>query len=279
MARRRKRAAEESPVSFFSFQDIICCVTGILVLVTMILAMELVNRNSLDKPQSGPLGELRQEMVRLRGEIEVARKEQERLNKLLSTAKASILKASANAAVLPQNIPALEEGAKLAEMQAAKVKTTLAEKESLRDQLQIELLGLASSTQTDAQRIEEVKKQIAIEKSRPDVPAPGGAPSSLRPLYVEFSPSDVKIGQLSATGQPVLAQKLASYQAFLSWAGKRKTTEEFFVLMVKPDTITDFAKLRFELRKLGFQVGWDAVLPDYSFFKPTTAASEKKEAN
>ena len=61
----------------------------------------------------------------------------------------------------------------------------------------------------------------------------------------------------------------------MKWAGRRKTAEDFFVLMVKPDTVADFAKLRFDLRKLGFQVGWDAVLPDYSFLKLSDRSADK----
>ena len=269
MPRRRKRAQEEAPVSFFSFQDIICCVTGILVLITMLLSLDLINRSGVaGASKEGPFAALRQE-------IEAARQEQERLNKLLASAKASILEASANAAILPQDVPVLEERAKLAEQKAAKAKMTLDEKTSLRDQLQIELLGLASSSQTEAQRIAEIKKKIVQEKERPEVPAPGGVPSNLTPLYVEFSPSEVLVWHLSPTGKPVMLQRLAGYSAFMKWAGRRKTAEDFFVLMVKPDTVADFAKLRFDLRKLGFQVGWDAVLPDYSFLKLSDRSADK----
>ena len=44
MSRRGKRHREEAPTSFFSFQDIIASVTGIMLLVTLLLSMELMTR-------------------------------------------------------------------------------------------------------------------------------------------------------------------------------------------------------------------------------------------
>lgn len=267
MPRRRKRASEEAPVSFFSFQDIICCVAGILVLITMMLALDLINRTGIN----GKDHEI--QFAEMRTKIAKARDRQDELNKRLASAKETFFKATASVGALPQDIPVLEEQVRIAELQAAKLKSTLEQKASLRDELQMEFEGLKESSQTEAQRLEEIKKKVTTEKERPDVPAPGGIPSKMTPVYVEFSPSEVRIGQLSATGKPLLVQRLPSYSSFLKWAGNRKSSEDFFVLLVKPDYIADFAKLRFELRKLGFQVGWDAVLPDYSFIK----SSEKKE--
>ena len=43
MSRSRKRR-DESAVSFFSFQDIIASVTGIMLLITLLLVLELVVR-------------------------------------------------------------------------------------------------------------------------------------------------------------------------------------------------------------------------------------------
>ena len=46
----RRRSARQSAFSLFSFQDIITSVTGIMVLITLLLAVELINRTEASPP-------------------------------------------------------------------------------------------------------------------------------------------------------------------------------------------------------------------------------------
>ena len=49
MSRRRRRSA---PFSLFAFQDIITSVTGIMLVITMLLALELLERTDVAPPQA-----------------------------------------------------------------------------------------------------------------------------------------------------------------------------------------------------------------------------------
>src|SRR5688500_3894328 len=53
MTRRRRRSAG-SPVSFFSFQDIVTSVTGILILVTLLMTLDLITRARFVANVPGP---------------------------------------------------------------------------------------------------------------------------------------------------------------------------------------------------------------------------------
>lgn len=67
MARGRRRAADETPVSFFSFQDVMMCTIGITLISTMILIMQLGRAAAASAPRSMPRGtvEVDAELARL----------------------------------------------------------------------------------------------------------------------------------------------------------------------------------------------------------------------
>ena len=66
MSRRGRQ--DEEPMSFFSFQDIIACITGIMVLITMLLALELATRKpARGKEESELAGAVRDARGRLAG--------------------------------------------------------------------------------------------------------------------------------------------------------------------------------------------------------------------
>src|SRR5436190_2084488 len=85
MARRGRRSAE-SPMSFFSFQDIITSVTGILILVTLLMSLELVTRaqvQSIPSPTNEELASVSQRVRRAQGEKDALSANNDSLQELL----------------------------------------------------------------------------------------------------------------------------------------------------------------------------------------------------
>ena len=96
MSRRDRR--HEAPMSFFSFQDIICCVTGVLVLITLLMAIELARR-----PQT--LGVNAQttslDWVTLNSQLKEAEKHRDNLTASLSRTQATLTQLSKTAVLTP----------------------------------------------------------------------------------------------------------------------------------------------------------------------------------
>lgn len=70
----RRNRPQEPPVTLFSFQDIITSVTGILILVTLMMVLDILNRSAATEATTSPSAEIERENARLRETI-AARKE------------------------------------------------------------------------------------------------------------------------------------------------------------------------------------------------------------
>ena len=260
---RKSRGAEENPVSFFSFQDIIMCATAILVFITLMLLIDLTNRKAKDPnapavpTASQPADVAMAELQKKRDEL--ARKLIEIQNLLASM--------EGKPEINLKEVDALQESIDELKRQLAALNIDLDSKTGEIGQL---LAQLKAQQEIEAQlkkKLEELQAVLAKNKNRPDVPAPGGAGIDKSPVYVELN-ADSAIVALIPPDSPAQVVKTfpakGAEEAVAKWAASRSTSKDYFVILVRPQTVDTFKLLRRKLREKGFLVAWDIWIAEKS---------------
>ena len=260
---RRSRRVREAPMSFFSFQDIISCTTGILVLITLLLTMELATRTYADVPS-------KQSEDELRTALNDAQAQRERLAQQVDAAKTTAASA-ARGPISPSRLLEAQRKAALRHDQVLATEQRLnkldAEIATTTQKLQ-EAKTLAQSLSAGIARYREQLKET-LKESR--VVLIGGPATAKEAVLVELALEKVQVGLGRTPDERHVIQSFQGMQAiddFLAWAPARDPAADYFVLFVRPDAAGAFDHVVDALRgKLGFEVGWDAWPVDRSLFE------------
>jgi hypothetical protein len=268
MGRKDKRAGE-SAMSFFSFQDIICCVTGILIFVTLMISMELMSRG-------GTAGSIEDAALESRMSIDSAQRRLARLkdeyDQIIEAQQAlsgdPITQARIDA--LEKQVQELESSRRLVNQQrniekieAAQLSQQLRDARRRNEELQKQLLAL---TQT-----------VAREEARSSIPVPGGSEKNLKPVFLEVAANGIIVADFNDAGDIRQLARFAGADAIISalkWAETRNPKTDYPVLLVRAGAIEAFGPLRRELRARGFSVGWEAWPESKSIFSRKDAGKE-----
>jgi hypothetical protein len=252
MSRRRKRSA---PFSLFAFQDIITSVTGIMLVITMLLALELLERTDAAPPRATAAISKDLQQVIATAEREIAGLEpqlQERGKRLVSAAAVS-------PALLRQQIGELEESIRRQRnlinesrqrdqrTHARVVKARRQQQQSRkREDLLADLLRRSAAKRQQLRKLQQSNRLIFN-------PAPGNSKS---PWLVEVSAARLLVAESGVVGKPLAFSEV---DAFLRWARQRDKRSEYFVLLLKPDAIEWFRETRDGLEEAGFEIGFDLL--------------------
>ena len=262
-----RRKGNSVPFSLFAFQDIITSVTGIILLITMMMAVELVQ--NMQRAASAPQ-EQKSSAVEgtLRGAIEENTQEITRLERSLE--ETTTIRFDADA--LRRRLANLSEATAELEKQATRIevtqreidqrKTELAEKAKELSPEAIE--ALAEEQRKIAQQIEAMRQSNRIIFNRPE-----GAAKS--PWLVELSGDRILAAEMGASRPP---QSFPDAAEFLTWAGRQNAGALYFVILIKPESIETFDLLQKELQDRQFEVGFDLLTADQTAIDPTTGADK-----
>jgi hypothetical protein len=245
----RLRQGGSARISFFSFQDIITSVTGILILVTLLLSFSL---------------RLDEEPEERRAEREL----RERAEKLAQIERE-------NTVLQQQRI----EATKLPNPEQVRVQVETLQKEALqtqaereRSQQEIERLKqritastpppeLRNEVSSLEKKVEELRAALAKEKTNANVlfiiPDPETQRAEKRPVAVVVSGDRLKAQRVGGVGAQELAvDSTASIRSVLR---RYDPTREFVVFYFRPSGAKWFDSFRDEAKRAGFEVGYDAV--------------------
>ena len=250
MSRRRQR---KSAFSLFAFQDIITAVTGIMLLITLLLTLELVERKakaSQETPATVPK------------DADVSPEELSQLELEVANLKKRLKEMASENAMLAQ----YDQQQLQADLQKNQ-KTNQERQEKIRN-LQKTLVSTATSlenvrnTQAKLQQLEEkirntrAKLEKLQKSSRLFVQAAKGARKTN--WLVEISKEKLKVAPLGRTTTPISFTDVYDFQA---WLRKRNQAADHFVLFVKAEGTSLFKQVSGLLDKEGYSKGFD-VLPD-----------------
>lgn len=253
-------------ISLFSFQDIITTITGVTILVTLLMALDLVRptgdaRQAVSAEAAGQTpGDLAPQVARLQAANEVLA---EQLKELRSRARQA-------AAASPHTVQELQQqhDRLLAQAEASRQWHAEHAPQTQRD---------VSRFQAEQARLEQelAARNAQLAKAQHDARR---AASGQHRLY-RFRPSGAKTwwivdvgatswqlweidrqgrptGRRQVFGQPRAAARLAAME---EWLAGRSSTQEALFLLVRPWAVRDFYRLRDALRQRGFPLGYDLL--------------------
>jgi hypothetical protein len=270
-----RRGRGRSPFSLFSFQDIITCVSGIIILITLMLAVELSQRK-----QGSPRIQTAQLAAKLREAIADAQAEAARLEAWLKRGeiKAEEL-AGVSVSALQHDLFAVNEQIKSLEAEIASLQKqaqAVAEKD---EKLQAKRFDREKD---DKKRAEEELKVSDLEKKLLQVRHQNRVFYNPRMAdgkqvwLVQIEGDRVLVAPAGSTARPnIFSQRFSMFQqsGFEKWLTNRSPAADFFFLLVRPDGINEFSELRKILIRRGFSIGFDLIGPGQSAVDPEKGAA------
>ena len=264
---RRSRRHDASPVSFFSFQDIITSVTGILLLVVLMFVVELITRpqdagsNPDGSPATSPeSAELRQAQEAL-----------EALRRQLADVEAQLARLASGRLVTTGDLDGLKSRVSQLEERRRRETAEAARLQREREQDRARLQKLSEEV---AQAERRAVASPAQPRSATEVTLLGGSPDAKQPVLIELAPDAWRAFQVDT--QRRVAQRLQTFDgpgraaALSLWLGARRADREFCVLLVRPAAAADFLPARRAVASAGFESGWD-VWPEHRRLVPGAA--------
>ncbi len=244
---RRKKKQQES-LTLFSFQDIMACLTGVLILISLLLALDGLSDRIDDAGAPGSAAE-----------AEAA----ERAEQLAAEIKAL----EEQVDVRKRGLPVTEDEVKVLEARAASMQRELDEAKQRDRTLAAEVARLEEEEKALIVRRQAAERTLVeqeLQKRRQRVQYRPGGQQERTPLFVEVSASGLRVGKLDAERTPVMLADLPGAAPLpprpeegLAKALNPHGPDAYYVLfVVHPDGIKRFEALRVAVFRNGYEVGW-----------------------
>ena len=266
MSRKRSGA----PISLFSFQDAITSVCGVVVLVTLLLAVDLtrrvVDQNATNAQAKEKLEETRREIATLRANLAAADAANADRERLESQAASMSLEEARRE--LERARERLEE----ARQKSAKLDARLEELEKANAEAQAsrDELDAARAEAKDARRRADdaVARKVKLERT---IAYKFPNDVSEVPWFVEL------VGKTAIARSAKIDEEEKRFEsafAFTNWARSRPRGTEYFVMLTRPSGIASFLFIQKEFDDDGIKYGVDLVGEStaLAFVRPDEAA-------
>jgi hypothetical protein len=267
-----KRRNKDTPAfSLFSFQDIITSVTGVIMLVTLLLALKLTTQVSAKPSSNGienvemmqkRIAQTKESIAVLRLSLEGHSTLDEELGKHTSQSAAKEL------AVVTEEVRLLQN--KVAELRQQSVDldnlVEAANQDWLNQSDDVETLEKAQEELAAAQReLTELKNSQRVFYNQADE---GG-----RQVYiVELFNSDILVAAAGLKSAPDRFSGPKKLADFVDWTKEISPSRVRFVIIVHPGTTDLFRKIEDELKGKGFKIGYDLLPKDKTAVDPKFGA-------
>ncbi|MBL9141770.1 MAG: hypothetical protein JNK53_07885 [Phycisphaerae bacterium] len=257
---QRTSRKHEAPISLFSFQDLMACLTGVLILIVLLIAMEgLSDEMRMAKAQVSPqasaatLQEAESQLEQLRQDVELLQRE--------------LAARQQGAAVTQAEVEVLEERTRRVEQEV----TRLQERAQAMDQEVQRLVAERANIEAQATELEKRRVQAELAIRRERVRFRPGTDDGRKPVFIEVAAAGVRLGEMSSDRAPVLLAALPAAatdghveQALLA----RSPEQHYAVFVVHSDAIERFEALRTAAFRRGYEVGWQLWDGERPFLEP-----------
>jgi hypothetical protein len=246
MGRRKKR--EDAPLSLFSFQDIMACLTGILILVALLIAIDGLSDDMQATPSKG--GTPNPEIAAAR--IPVLREQ-------IAILQRSIDDRKGGRDVTKAEVDLLDDSLKDRAMLVERARKRLSDADTEVKRIAVEQAELTKKVEELRERIATAKRSAEQQVLRERVKFRPGMKYPKAPVFVEPRADGVVLGELDASLVPVRIADLKDPNADARIVGalaKRLPDTSYIVFVVHEDAIPRFETLRNALIRRGYEVGW-----------------------
>ena len=252
---RRKNG--DSPISLFSFQDAMTGVCGVVVLITLILALELTRRVESEASLSVS-----------QTQLDVAREKVRELQAELDVATRNLEEQTAINANVAGTTP--EEARSDLEAVDAKLQEVQEENERLNAEL-----TRSQSEENDVQKLQEELERASseLETLEKELNAARNYSASTSSAYYKFPENvrekpwffEISDGRIQGTTRDEQTQTFlgeSCVKEFVKWAKTRERSKEYFVLVFRPSGAGLFSELTALLQLANYRYGVDLVAED-----------------
>ena len=263
---RRRRRCKQNALSLFSFQDIITSICGIVILITLILALELTSK-IVEASMADPVRS-RDAYNQMLREIDEMTSEITDLNTVLNQMADDL--SQAISFTIPEIQDKINQISAEIEANEEKLKdwSDLAEDSEERNR---RALFLDEENKRLQQKKEQLEKQYQelLEKSM--LTSNDGeflyfdkenAPKEA-PWLIDIDKGSIRAipaaGILGTGPKPFTGDDDDICASFMDWANKRSTVTEYFVLLVRPEGVDLYETIRGLVQVAGFRVGVDFI--------------------
>jgi archaellum component FlaC len=277
-----KRRNSESPISLFSFQDIIMSVVGIIILITLLLIIKLITQSVLAEPvtlSAVSIKELEKQIESLKSSLREIQDEITALHQAQQNSQALIPS--------PEQLDALQSTTERIETEIVAVETKInaakEQNEKLKHDPKIQQLTETETTvKTLQEEIEKLKQEnektkkekddlqakvVPLREKNKDLDRDIAADVSMQ-LKVKVPVHQDKTAFILLYGNgviDVLPTDGSATKSFTSrsdldrWIRSRNKAKEYFVVYVRPSRFGEHEKIVQELKKQGFDVGLQVI--------------------
>ncbi|MBM3861773.1 MAG: hypothetical protein FJ395_19290 [Verrucomicrobia bacterium] len=273
------RQSSGAPINFFSFIDIITGVTGVLILVTLLLATKVnpqLAGGGLPEDQPDPV--VRQRLNELLDQLSVLNLQNQQLQQTLAA-----VQAAPSVASLQQEVADLRKQAEAARQRAAALQDELNifhQRQRERDsrlglddisrqieKLQADLRNLREKVQTTIAEMMQWEAKVREAEARLlqtqrdqnklwVIPEPSR--TSKEPLLVVVSDHTVSVDRFNKPESRTVLQ-LPSERELLRALKEFSIVDYYIVFYVRPSGVARFGDLKNACKKEGYEVGYDAI--------------------
>ena len=246
-----------APISLFSFQDLITSLSGILILLVLLMAVEIAVRGVTSKPNAQDDLERNRRLVGLRAKAEALRNRFRDLqasqqnggaNDPLATAQESI-RAELKFETLQNDINRMRDAVSAIEKRLENARQEEKKVRKKSESLNAELEKLRSA------------QTLALTQRKMFVIPEEGAPKTA--VIVECSGESVRAGYIDRAVAPVIFTADESLnKVFGEYIERLSSSSEYIVFMIKPSGVKAFKGLILTARAHKFDVGYDALEED-----------------
>jgi len=283
----RLRSWNSTKISFFAFQDIITCVSGILILVTLLLATELDRPTNRTTHEADPELERKlSETLRQQAEVDAQNRN---LQGLLAAAETAPAAEKLEADITRLRAQLAHEKTKhvsVAEQLAASQSAIEARDRTLGlTDLKAQIQRVVQETESLARQEAKVREEMAgLEQRVASVQSkllklheregklwliPDKSSTTKEPILAVISATGAKVEQFDHPDQAREFGKSSARTEFGSYLGQAKPLDQYVVFLVRPSGIELFGRLVKLAREKGFEVGFDALEEDKDVYFST----------
>jgi len=258
----RRRRSQAISLSFFSFQDIITTVTGILLLITLVLAASLTvesptNSTSQTDYLKAHTEHVRAEYKALSSSTQVKISGLSAMQRIFTDSAVPPRGDDLNSVVSDWSTARRESGIQR-KREMAEHADSVARIQRATESLKLRLVQCESQI---------AKAQINLASASTTLAFIPGS-SDKRPVLIEVDAASLRCGTLDELGRPQLqlqaaANDVAKLKDFMS---KYDARRDYFVVLVRPQGAEHSLAIQKIIRDVGFDLGWDAA-PSEPIFK------------
>ncbi len=253
-------------MSFFSFQDIMACVTGIMILVTLILALDPLSNQPLASTTPGQSEVVRKQLASAQEREKAARESLEEKTAVMEEVRTT-------QHVTGGQIQRLEQMQQEEERRIESIKRRKEEAATSLEQCVSEIVLLTKDVKRAAEKERAIREQISDEQMKGRIRRQDGPFEALQPLLLEVTSTGVGVGSLNQEGIPKQTGFISDdvmHRASLIWAAQwmklietypppneENPTEGWYVLfIIRDDAVRRALNLYSNLFSDKWSAGW-----------------------